>query len=189
MIMNVFDFDGTIYRGDSSRDFFFYCIKNQPKTRTKIIPIMWYGLGFVLKIVKKKKFKNHFFSIVSKIDNLESVVSGFWDANEKKIKKWYLEKKDPSDVVISASPVFLLGDICKRLNVNLISTIADDKTGLIQGENCHGKEKVRRFRERYPDGKIDEFYSDLYCDTPLAEMAEKAFIVKGEELKEWKFKK
>ena len=51
--MNVFDFDGTIYHGDSSKDFFFYCLKNYPKTRSKILPVIWYGAGFGLRIVKK----------------------------------------------------------------------------------------------------------------------------------------
>ena len=39
--MNVFDFDGTIYNGDSSKDFFFYCLKRYPKIRKKIFPVMF----------------------------------------------------------------------------------------------------------------------------------------------------
>ena len=38
--MNVFDFDGTIYNGDSSKDFFFYCLKHYPKIRKKIFPVI-----------------------------------------------------------------------------------------------------------------------------------------------------
>ena len=41
----------------------------------------------------------------------------------------------------------------------------------------------------FPNGKIEEFYSDSYSDTPLAEIAEKAYIVTGEELTDWKFEK
>lgn len=185
--MNVFDFDGTIYHGDSSYDFFFYCLKKYPKTRVKIFSVIWYGIGFVLRIVKKKTFKQKLFSIVSKIDDLKGAVSDFWDKNEKKIHKWYLKMKQPTDVIISASPEFLLEEITQRLGAEcLMATQVDEKTGMFYGENCHGKEKVTRFYEKYPNGEIDEFYSDLYCDTPLAKIAKKAYIVKGEKLCPWK---
>jgi hypothetical protein len=41
----------------------------------------------------------------------------------------------------------------------------------------------------YPNAEIDSFYSDMYCDTPLALISKQAFIVKGERLSPWKFKK
>lgn len=69
-----------------------------------------------------------------------------------------------------------------------MGTRADKRTGVFDGENCHGKEKVRRFYEIYPNSKIDKFYSDRYCDTPLAELSKEAYIVKGEKLSKWKNK-
>ena len=188
--MNVFDFDGTIYKGDCSYDFVRYCFKKYPKTRRHILSILWYGAGYGLKLVKKKTFKQKLFAIVSKIENLPRAVSDFWAINKSKIKKWYLDMKKPDDVIISASPEFLLEPICKKLGVEcMMATKVDKKTGLFEGENCHGKDKVGRFYAKYPNGEIDEFYSDMYCDTPLAELAKKAFIVKGEKLSPWKFKK
>ena len=77
-------------------------------------------------------------------------------------------------------------DFCDKLGVAMLATRVDNKTGLFDGENCHGQEKVRRFYEVYPNGEVDEFYSDLYCDTPLARLAKKAYIVKGEKLTSWK---
>ena len=185
--MNVFDFDGTIYHGDSSKDFVFYCFKKFPKTRSKIPAILWYGAGFGLRIVKKKKFKEKLFSIVTKIDDLQGAVSDFWQSHEKNIHKWYMEMKQPSDVIISASPEFLLEPICKKLGAEcMMATRVDEKTGKFDGENCHGEEKVKRFYTKYPKGEIDEFYSDMYCDTPLAKLAKKAVMVKGEKLSPWK---
>lgn len=188
--MNVFDFDGTIYDGDSSKDFFFYCLKHYPKTRGKIFPVMWYGALFGLRIVKKKTFKQKLFSIVQKIPDIDKAVSDFWDENRKNIKKWYMEMKESTDIIISASPEFLLAPICAELGVEcMMATRVDKKTGLFDGENCHGKQKVTRFYEMYPDAEIDSFYSDMYCDTPLALISKQAFIVKGERLSPWKFKK
>ena len=188
--MNVFDFDGTIYDGDSSSHFYFYCLKNYPKTSRLIPRTLLYGIGFGFKIVKKKTFKQKLFSIVSLIDDIDKAVLDFWAAHEKNIHKWYMEMKKPTDVIISASPEFLLEPICKKLGAEcMMATRVDKKTGLFHGENCHGKEKVDRFYEQYPNGEIEEFYSDMYCDAPLAELAKKAFIVKGENLSPWNFKK
>ena len=61
-------------------------------------------------------------------------------------------------------------------------------SGKYDGLNCHGKEKVRRFREKFGNAIIDEFYSDAYCDTPLAEIAVKSFMVKRDKISDWKFK-
>ena len=188
--MNVFDFDGTIYHGDSSKDFFFYCLKHYPKTRGKIFPVLLYGAGFGLRIVKKKTFKQKLFSIVQKIPDIDKAVLDFWEEHRKNIKKWYMEIKEGSDIIISASPEFLLAPICAELGVEcMMATRVDKKTGLFDGENCHGKQKVTRFYEMYPNAEIDSFYSDMYCDTPLALISKQAFIVKGENLSPWKFKK
>ena len=185
--MNVFDFDGTIYDGDSTKDFFFYCLKHYKQIRGHIFPVIWYGAGFGLRIIKKKTFKQKLFSLVSKIDNLDEAIESFWESHEKNIHKWYMEMKQPTDVIISASPEFLLEPICKKLGAEcMMATRVDRNTGLFDGENCHGKEKVERFYAKYPNGEIDEFYSDMYCDTPLAKLAKKAFIVKGEKLSPWK---
>ena len=126
---------------------------------------------------------------MSKIEDIDKAVLDFWEQNEKNIKKWYLDMKENTDVIISASPEFLLAPICKKLGVEcMMATRVDNRTGLFSGENCHGKEKVTRFYEKYPEGEIDKFYSDMYCDEPLALLSKEAFIVKGEKLSPWKFK-
>ena len=52
-----------------------------------------------------------------------------------------------------------------------------------------GKEKVKRFYQVFKNGKIDNFYSDSKSDTPLAELADKAFIVKKNNITDWNFDK
>ena len=123
---------------------------------------------------------------MSKIEDIEGAVLDFWKVNQKKIKKFYLDMKEDSDIIISASPEFLLAPICKQLGVTLMGTRVDNRTGLFDGENCHGEEKVRRLYEVYPDAEVDEFYSDMYCDTPLARLAKRAYIVKGNKISPWK---
>ena len=44
---------------------------------------------------------------------------------------------------------------------------------------------VEKLYEKFPNAKCEEFYSDSLSDTPLAELADKAMIIRGNELIEW----
>ena len=59
------------------------------------------------------------------------------------------------------------------------------ETGRIAGRNCHGAEKVVRFHQEMGDAQVDEFYSDSLSDAPMARLAKKAYLVKGEKLAPW----
>ena len=53
------------------------------------------------------------------------------------------------DLIVTASPEFLVGEAGRRLGVRVIGTRMDVRTGRIEGENCHDEEKVRRFRAAF----------------------------------------
>lgn len=186
--MNVYDFDKTIYDGDSTVDFYKYCLKNYPVIYKKIPEVVLFGVLFKLGITKKKDFKSRFFKFATLIPNLEEAVADFWSINKNKIKKFYINTQRDDDILISASPTFILDEICKILNIkHLYATNVDLKTGKIIGENCYGEEKVRRFYEAgHNKDSIDKFYSDSLSDSPLAEISKEAFIVKKENLIPWK---
>ena len=185
--MNVYDFDKTIYDGDCTVDFYMYCLKNYPVIYKKIPEVLWFGMLFKLGIIKKKEFKSRFFKFATLIPDLDKAVTDFWKINKSKIKKFYLNTRRDDDIIISASPAFILNEICKILNIkHLYATNADTITGRIIGENCYGEEKVRRFYEAgYQKDSIDEFYSDSLSDSPLAEISKKAYIVIKEKLIPW----
>lgn len=183
--MNIYDFDKTIYRGDSSIDFFKYCIKKNKKCLL-ILPKLGIALALYLtKIKEKEYFKSVFFSIVKYFDNIDEIVKNFWEENKVKIKEYYLKQKQDTDIIISASPEFLLDPISKILNFKLIATKVDKKTGELIGTNCYGKEKVKRLNE-ISITKCEEFYSDSLSDTPLSLIAKKSYIVKENKLIKWK---
>ncbi|MDD5792598.1 MAG: HAD-IB family phosphatase [Erysipelotrichaceae bacterium] len=185
--MNVYDFDGTIFEGDSTVKFMCYLYKKRLSLKY-LFKSAAYGLGYLLKIVNLEKMKEAFFSYWSEFDNIEELVEDYWDQNEKGIKDFYKKQMKDDDLIISASPDLIIGPICKRLNVAYMASPNDHKTGKFHGHNCVGEEKVRRFHEAYPDGIIEEFYSDSFNDTPLAKIAKKAYMVKGLKIEEWKFK-
>lgn len=183
--MNVFDFDKTIYDGDSTIDFYFYCVRMNPGIIRFIPKQLLAAVQYKLKRINKTKFKEEFYSFLTKLDDTEKKVVDFWDKHEHKIKRWYLEIQNIDDIVISASPRFLLVEICKRIKINdLIASEVDIKTGKYTGVNCYGEEKVRRFYEKYDD-IIDSFYSDSRSDQPLADIAKNKYIVKGDVIVPW----
>lgn len=184
--MNVYDFDGTIYNGDSTIDFFLYVLKKKPYI---IISFPMQALGFVLygmRLIDKTKLKEYFFSFLLLI-NAEKMVELFWDEHQSKIYSWYLDQQKDTDIIISASPEFLLNPICNRLKIEyLIASKVNTSNGKFNGLNCKGKEKVNQLKEVYNITHIDNFYSDSLSDSPLALIANKAYIVKNGKLLEWR---
>ena len=96
------------------------------------------------------------------------------------------QNMQPDDLVVSASPEFLLAPACRRLGIRPpIASRVDARTGRYTGLNCKGAEKVSRFREQYPDAEIGQFYSDSRSDAPLAHLARRAFLVRGDSYTSW----
>lgn len=185
-MMNVYDFDKTIYDGDSTIDFYLYCLLRHPELSVYIFGQMWGVFLHKIGRIDTKELKERFFAFMIGVRDLDRLVESFWDSQESKIKGWYLKQRQDDDVVISASPGFLLAPICRRLGIaSPIATELDMASGKILGANCKGKEKVRRFFERYPGAVIRRFYSDSLTDTPLAALAEEAFLVQGDRVIPW----
>lgn len=176
-VMNVYDFDGTIYDGDSTVDFFLYALKCRPSL-IRYIPKQ--ALGFLLyglKRINKTELKAYFFCFLSGID-ADKLTEDFWHRNQRNIYKWYLDQQQPDDIIISASPEFLLKPICRHLRIqHLIASKVDARSGKYSGENCRGEEKVRRLEAEYHITRIDDFYSDSKSDLPLAQIADRAFLI------------
>ena len=188
--MNVYDFDDTIYEGDSTVDFFFYCLKGKPSI-AKYMPRQIFGaIRYVFKQITKEEVKEIFFSFLTELSEPERYVKEFWDVNEGKIKEWYLKQKRDDDMIISASPQFLIEPMGERLKIRkVIASPVDIYTGKFLGNNCKGNEKVRRLYEYMPNVVVEEFYSDSHSDLAMAKIAQKSFLVQGNVLREWDISK
>ena len=183
--MNVYDFDGTIYNGDSSVDFYLFCLRANPLL-IRFLPHQLKGfLLYALKRIDKTQFKEHFFCFLNGVD-ASTQVRAFWKQKESRIMEWYLTQQDKEDVIISASPRFLLQPICERLGIHtLIASEVDKSTGKFIGPNCRGEEKVLRFQEAFGKTQIENFYSDSKADLPMARLARHAFLVEGNTVHSW----
>jgi len=185
---NLYDFDHTIYKGDASFDFIKYCIARHPKLWYLFFVYCFVAIQYILGLKSRKQVKEVAFSFLPKMHNIDFEVEGFWDIYEKKIANWYQNRQIPSDVIISASPDFLLRPIATRLGVaEVIATRMSKDTGIIDGENCRGKEKVSRLKLLGIHEDIGDVYSDSQSDMPIFLLAKgSAYIVKGSNITPWK---
>ena len=184
--MDVYDFDGTLYRGDSTADFLKWSMRRHPciiatLPRTGIAAVAC----FALHLIDKTSFKNALYRFLPRIPDIEAEVERFWEARKQRIGGPC--KPQTGDLVISAGPEFLLRGICAQRGLAIIASKVDPVTGRTLGPNCSNAEKVVRFREAYPNATIDNFYSDSRNDDPLANLATRAFMVdlKADTLQPW----
>lgn len=184
MKLELYDFDGTIYDGDSGVDIILFAIKKKPKLIFHFIGSLGIVLLYLLKLKKKEQMKNKLFSFLKEFPDTDKFVEEFWNTHEYKIKDfWKSKKSHKNDIIISASGRFWLQPIADKYKVkDLFATDINPKTGKVSGNNCHGKEKVKLFRKKYPDVEIVKMYTDSVNDLPLIEVANEGILVKKNKL-------
>lgn len=164
MEIDIYDFDKTIVPFDSGSLFVAYCMVHYPWCIFLELPILLVtGPLMLMGIISFTQFKKSCYLFIPFIP-LKRAVKKFWDKYTSKVHPWFYERTRYS-VVISASPDFLLCDIAERLGFDeIISTRHNAKTGVIIGENCRGKEKVKRlYSVHKPETiRVMDVYSDSY---------------------------
>lgn len=180
---DIYDFDHTIYDGDCSIDFYFFCVRKKPTLLAYMPYQLWHYALFVLRLESRTKFKNSFFIFLRSLNDTNKYVEEFWSAHFKKIKTWYKGSDHTKDIIISASPEFLVEPASHRLKVHLlIATRMDPKSGIVDGENCRGEEKVVRLKKALGKPQIRKAYTDSLSDMPILALAKERYIVKGDEV-------
>lgn len=185
--MNVYDFDNTIYKGESMFDLFLFYIRKYPrllkyfKDVVKLVKI--YKKGNMTITDMLEKYAPVIEGETAKILDCENDPKEFWDRHQKNIKPFYKSIQQPDDVIITASPDYTMNEICRRIGVNnlICSTYDADRNKLTFF--CLKDNKVKAFRERYPDTEIDNFYTDSpKNDQPLIDISRNAYLVRGKKI-------
>lgn len=184
--MNVFDFDNTIYDGESVIDFFMYYCKKD-KSLLKYIPtvtkaLLMYKKGELTVEQTLSKYGKTVTDYYIKNIGIGDDFKVFWDNNMHKIKPFYKQVQSDDDLIISCSPEISLKIICERLGIKrYIGTSIDSKTGEIT-RLCFRENKVKAFFDLYPDCEIENFYTDSLNDTPLINISKNAYLVKKNKI-------
>ena len=185
--MNAYDFDNTIYDGESIFDFFKFCIKKDislirffPKVLMRLIEYKLSKLSMD-KLYKTASEIINYFIKNSKYD-IDTLTKQFWDKNIKKLKPKFLNQLKKEDLIITGCPNFLINYIKDELKVeNIICTEYNFETNEIEFI-CLGENKVKKFNEKYKNVKINKFYTDSLIDSPFMKCAKEAYMVKGNKI-------
>ena len=181
-----FDFDGTITTRDTLLAFIVFRY-GKWRTISGLLLVSPFYLLYMLKLIPvqtaKERVLRQFFRN-EQVTNFASAAEEFVNTalpslirtkaiNEIKL----LQQEGTEIVIISASPDFWLLPWSKKINASLISTKLESKngklTGKIEGNNCRGREKVRRIISAYNLSDYDEVYAygDTKGDKPMFELA------------------
>lgn len=185
--MNVYDFDNTIYDGESALDFFFAYVMVNPKL-VKLIPkvlraLMLYTMGKVTIEDAMKKYAPYIKKYYCEYDRWDEFTAEFWDKRMGKIKPFYDKIRRDDDIILTASPDLTMSEIGKRLSMkNIICSHIDPESGEVT-RLCMRENKIKYFSEKYPDAKIENFYTDsIKNDGFIAQRAEHIFVVKKNKI-------
>lgn len=182
-VVDVFDFDYTVYDGDVSLGFYFYSLRKHPFL-LRYLPIQsWHAFLYLASIHTRTRFKEGFFVFLRGLKDVDREVEEFWRINDVNIKAWYIARVHSQDVIISASPEFIITPMAKKIGIRkLIATKMEKTTGSINGKNCRGPEKVRRLKDELGNPLVDKCYTDSLADLPLLELAKEKYIVKKQQI-------
>jgi len=185
--MNAYDFDDTIYRGESIYDFFMFCLKKDKKLYLYFPKVFLRLVEYKLNILDINKLYKTAEEIINKFVKrnkyrFDSLIKEFWDKNKSRLKPQFLNMLKSDDLIITGCPNFLINYIKDDLKVkNIICTEYDfenDKIKFI----CLGKNKVKAFNKQFKNKKINKFYTDSLSDIPFMELSEQVYLVKGNQI-------
>ena len=112
--MNTYDFDKTIFYPDSSVTFIKHCFRKYPWIMLKNFPgVIPQAIAYAVNGGSATKLKEKLFAFLKDIPDIDGEVERFWAEHKDGIGEWYLRKKKDDDVIISASPEFLLEPVCR----------------------------------------------------------------------------
>jgi phosphoserine phosphatase len=187
--MNAYDFDNTIYDGESIFDFFKFCIKKDLFLLVFFPKVLLRLIEYKLNLLSIDKLYNTAICIANSFMKrnkykINDLIEEFWSKNKKKLKPQFLKMLKSNDLIITGCPNFLINYIKKDLKVeNIISTQYNFETNKIEFI-CLGKNKVKAFNEKFKDVKINKFYTDSLSDIPFMQYANKVYLVKDDKISE-----
>ena len=183
----VFDFDGTLFQGDATKDFcWFYYRKRPLKSYYFSVQVAYWFINH-LGLISTTKFKSKFIAFLNNNDakQIEDLLTLFWEQKRAFVREHLLneitelKKNGVHIVVVSASPELFIKDFCLTLGIDaVIGTqlmVKNNKYSLLK--NCRGKEKLVRLKQAIPGFEIVSAYSDNEDDTTLLKLAKNGYWV------------
>ncbi|MGL4561927.1 MAG: HAD family hydrolase [Brevinema sp.] len=197
--LSLYDFDRTIYNGDTGVRVLKFLFKNYSKqTYPYFWQILWTMTKYIFKINNKITFKQNIYRVITTFSphDWEKIMIDFWEKEKNNffpdvVKQLKKDREHGYTIgIISASPEIMLTKIqdlipCDFLIGTIFAINYHTASIKIVGENCKHEEKVQRLyqymKTYYPNETyvIKKMYSDSDHDMPLLTLAEEAFTVES----------
>jgi HAD superfamily hydrolase (TIGR01490 family) len=176
----LFDFDGTIYKGDSFINFTFFS--------QSIISFLIFWITAILKLVfgiSRSKVKESFYNRFKGVNenDFQKICNDFNIKKiDKKIKHSFLNymknvPKDSEIIIVTASIKNYIQPWCDKMGYKLIATELDVENHILTGKfktpNCIGEEKVKRIKDIYDLSKFEKVvaFGDTDGDIAMLNLA------------------
>lgn len=194
--MNVYDFDNTLYDGESTLDFYIFCVKRHPRLLKYILLIIFNLVRYKLCLISFEKFeyltKKYTPGVVECCPDIKELSEKFWEKNAHKLKDFYKDVKKDDDVIVTASfdvvvaPALRRLGFCDMQRVVCSQLFIESKSA---GNLCFGKNKINMFKERFSQSTVQDFYTDSLNDKPFMSLATKdVYIVRKNTVKKYMLK-
>ena len=188
----VFDFDGTLYKGDTTKEFCWFYYRKNPFTAYYFMIQLVFWMQYQLGLLSTTQFKSKFIQFLNNNNaaQIDVLASLFWSKKKERVRGHLideitrLKKEGVHIVVVSASPELFIKTFCLSLGVDTVLgselKVLNNKYSLLV--NCRGQEKLKRIKRDFTDFEIIAAYSDNEDDDVLLYMAKNGHWVdkKGE---------
>lgn len=157
----LFDFDGTLYPKDSFTGFIFYTLSKRHIVRKGLQILPWIQ-AYYLSLYPAHSMRPRLFQSMFKNISADFVEKLAEEYAQKIVKNLDLklfkqlqlhQQKGDQVVLVSASVDLYLKPICNFLNIELICTQTEIKSGLLTGnyisEDCSCEQKKIRIQQQY----------------------------------------
>lgn len=187
----LFDFDGTLYAGDSFTRFIFYTRSKRHilKNSLKILP--WIQ-AYYLKLYPANAMRPKLFAAIfsqTDLDELQPIIQDYAEylitrLNPKLYQQLLQHQQQGDDVVlVSASVDLYLQAVCQLLNIELICTETERINRILTGKystpDCSEIQKSLRIQQRYQleDYQYIYAYGNSDEDLEMLKLADFPYMV------------
>lgn len=186
MKYELYDFNGTIYNGNLTKDILFLVLRKYPQF---LFITIWAKFLYIFKMIDQKKYKNKLYSFTKKMDNMNAFVDCFWSKKENKLNEFWTKKKShKNDIIISNECEFILEYIMKKYNVGkIIGAKYNLETSEFIDDNFNIENKIEEFYELNNKPKIN-LYLNNNSFINISNINEIYYIKKGKVISKKNYK-
>ena len=167
--VNVYDWDKTIFPVDSTVAFVRWCLRRHPGVIRALLGTLLLLPGYRLGKVRKTAIKERMYGVLRRAPDVDAELEAFWAQNFARVNPWYLAQRRPDDIIISASPEFLVRiPVAKLRQIDALRE-RGIRTCVLSNNNPASMKYIRRMFTA--DGKtMDDYFDAVFLSYELHEL-------------------